>query len=461
MMWQCHVSAAGCRCYRLKGFSLLKHLPLSAGGACGRVLDQPVGEWLDGVGLPQYESRLLLNGFDDLRFMGGDVMEDQDLREIGITDPGHRKKILHAARALPKVKALGYDGSTSLSSWLDGLGLQEYLHNFLSSGYRTLDSVKNLWELEIVNVLKIGLLGHRKRIIASLAERPYEEAPAKPPRLSQIRNDRQRETRLTLRPPSHAAPYGPTPSWQHQPEKLIFESCGYEASYLGSMLIKDLRGTDSTQDACAKMRVRCQRSIEQMRKVPTIILSITYRGVKFIDAGGKNVIAEHEIRNISCAAQDPDDLCTFAYITKDLQSNRHYCHVFSTVDMNLTYEIILTLGQAFEVAYQLALQAQRTRQQVISSGPGSEVIETRSSRPMSSSRRLSASAPVLQSRCHACSAHRPSFLPLRSLSPTVQLVDPMELEAETHSLGSATWLSDQRDSTKRPINTTKYETTIF
>lgn len=25
--------------------------------------------------------------------------------------------------------------------------------------------------------------------------------------------------------------------------------------YLGSMLIKELRGTDSTQDACAKMRV--------------------------------------------------------------------------------------------------------------------------------------------------------------------------------------------------------------
>ncbi|KAG5835408.1 hypothetical protein ANANG_G00243660 [Anguilla anguilla] len=394
-------------------------------------------------------------------------MEDQDLREIGITDPGHRKKILHAARALPKVKALGYDGSTSLSSWLDGLGLQEYLHNFLSSGYRTLDSVKNLWELEIVN--RSSPISHMDSYLGrsmdpllppgdsgrwSDMDQEYE-ASARRPRSARPRShaagDPAAETRLALRPPSHAAPYGPTPSWQHQPEKLIFESCGYEASYLGSMLIKDLRGTDSTQDACAKMR----RSIEQMRKVPTIILSITYRGVKFIDAGGKNVIAEHEIRNISCAAQDPDDLCTFAYITKDLQSNRHYCHVFSTVDMNLTYEIILTLGQAFEVAYQLALQAQRTRQQVISSGPGSEVIETRSSRPMSSSRRLSASAPVLQSRCHACSAHRPSFLPLRSLSPTVQLVDPMELEAETHSLGSTTWLSDQRDSTKRPINTTK------
>uniref|UniRef100_A0A8D3D7J1 Ankyrin repeat and sterile alpha motif domain containing 1A n=1 Tax=Scophthalmus maximus TaxID=52904 RepID=A0A8D3D7J1_SCOMX len=383
--------------------------PLSA-GAAGRLLDQPVGDWLEHVGLPQYESKLLLNGFDDLN-----VMEDQDLREIGIVDLSHRKKILHAARSIPKVKALGCDGSGSLSAWLENLGLHEYLPNFLASGYRTLDCVKNLWELEIVNVLKISLLGHRKRIIASLAERPYEDPPVKPPRLSQIRcqdlpgsvtssplsqvesysgrsmdpllpdrepprkkapdadydryEERHREPRLTLRPPSLAAPYTPVQNWHHQPEKLIFECCAYEANYLGSMLIKDLRGTESTQDACAKMR----RSTEQMRKVPTIVLSITYKGVKFIDAANKNIIAEHEIRNISCAAQDPEDLCTFAYITKDLQTSHHYCHVFSTVDVNLTYEIILTLGQAFEVAYQLALQAQRTKQQqCLPAGPGSE-----------------------------------------------------------------------------------------
>lgn len=69
MMWQCHVSSSECRCYRLNGFSLLKRFPLSADGACGKALDQPVGEWLEHVGLPQYESKFLLNGFDDLRFM--------------------------------------------------------------------------------------------------------------------------------------------------------------------------------------------------------------------------------------------------------------------------------------------------------------------------------------------------------------------------------------------------------
>lgn len=68
MMWQCHVSSSECRCYRLNGFSLLKRLPLSAGGS-GRLLEQSVGDWLEHIGLPQYESKLLLNGFDDLRFM--------------------------------------------------------------------------------------------------------------------------------------------------------------------------------------------------------------------------------------------------------------------------------------------------------------------------------------------------------------------------------------------------------
>lgn len=54
----------------------------------------------------------------------------------------------------PQVKALGYDGISppSVPSWLDSLGLQDYIHSFLSSGYSSIDTVKNLWELELVNV---------------------------------------------------------------------------------------------------------------------------------------------------------------------------------------------------------------------------------------------------------------------------------------------------------------------
>ncbi|XP_043858007.1 ankyrin repeat and SAM domain-containing protein 1A isoform X5 [Dromiciops gliroides] len=451
------------------------------GKKSSRMLEQSVGEWLESVGLQQYESKLLLNGFDDVRFLGSNVMEDQDLRDIGISEPQHRRKLLQAARSLPKVKPLGCDGNPqpSVPSWLDSLGLQDYIQSFLSSGYSSIDTVKNLWELELVNVLKVHLLGHRKRIIASLADRPYEEPPQKPPRFSQLRcqdllsqtssplsqnesctgrsadlllpsgdtgkrrqdscrdpaahgraerfqtQEDPREAKLTLRPPSLAAPYAPVQSWQHQPEKLIFESCGYEANYLGSMLIKDLRGTESTQDACAKMR----KSTEQMKKIPTIILSITYKGVKFIDASNKNIIAEHEIRNISCAAQDPEDLCTFAYITKDLQTSHHYCHVFSTVDVNLTYEIILTLGQAFEVAYQLALQAQKAKP---GGASAAEMIETKASKPV----------------------------PKPRVGMRKSALEPSDMDQDTQSHASVSWVVDPKPDSKRSLST-KYETTIF
>uniref|UniRef100_A0A8D0B6Y4 Ankyrin repeat and sterile alpha motif domain containing 1A n=1 Tax=Salvator merianae TaxID=96440 RepID=A0A8D0B6Y4_SALMN len=470
-----------------------------------RMLEQSVGEWLESIGLQQYESKLLLNGFDDVRFLGCNVMEDQDLREIGISDPQHRRKLLQAARSLPKVKSLGCDGTQpSVPAWLDSLGLQDYIQSFLSSGYSSIDSVKNLWELELVNVLKVNLLGHRKRIIASLADRPYEEPPQKPPRFSQLRcqdlisqtssplsqsdsctgrsadlllpvgdtgkkrhesihdivsyprterlkvQEERREPKLTLRPPSLAAPYAPVQHWQHQPEKLIFESCGYEANYLGSMLIKDLRGTESTQDACAKMR----KSTEHMKKIPTIILSITYKGVKFIDASNKNVIAEHEIRNISCAAQDPEDLCTFAYITKDLQTSHHYCHVFSTIDVNLTYEIILTLGQAFEVAYQLALQAQKSRPPALTA----DMIETKSSKPVPKPRasmRKSAVPVPPDSRCcycHTCTTHRPSYLPLQSVSQGAKL-ESSEVDQDSQSHASVSWVVEPKQDSKRTLST--------
>lgn len=55
------------------------------------------------------------------------------------------------------------------------------------------------------------------------------------------------------------------------------------------------------------------------------------------------------------------------------------CLLCSVPSQNLTYEIILTLGQAFEVAYQLALQAQKSRPMGASAA---EMIETKSSKPV-------------------------------------------------------------------------------
>ncbi|XP_040347058.1 ankyrin repeat and sterile alpha motif domain-containing protein 1B isoform X6 [Herpailurus yagouaroundi] len=388
---------------------------------------QTVGQWLESIGLPQYENHLMANGFDNVQFMGSNVMEDQDLLEIGILNSGHRQRILQAIQLLPKMRPIGHDGyhPTSVAEWLDSIELGDYTKAFLINGYTSMDLLKKIWEVELINVLKINLIGHRKRILASLGDRLHDDPPQKPPRSITLRTGDWGEPSITLRPPNEATASTPVQYWQHHPEKLIFQSCDYKAFYLGSMLIKELRGTESTQDACAKMRANCQKSTEQMKKVPTIILSVSYKGVKFIDATNKNIIAEHEIRNISCAAQDPEDLSTFAYITKDLKSNHHYCHVFTAFDVNLAYEIILTLGQAFEVAYQLALQARK-------GGHSSTLPESFENKP---------SKPIPKPRV--------------SIRKSVQ-IDP----SEQKTLANLPWIVEPGQEAKRGINT-KYETTIF
>ncbi|KAJ8249687.1 hypothetical protein COCON_G00229030 [Conger conger] len=478
VMWQCQLSQPDCRCYRVDGYSLLKRLPLHplTGPRCPV---QSVGQWLDNIGLVQYENHLLANGFDNVQFMGSNVVEDQDLLEIGILNSAHRQRLLQAIRLLPRVRPVGYDGNnpTSVAEWLDSLDLGDYTKAFLINGFTSMELVRKVWEIELINVLKINLIGHRKRILASLGDRLHDDLPQKPGRAVSLREPignhtppqlspgqnlytsssldvqhlmMQAEARrrrndayfedtprsklerqmaqvsmqgewcepITLRPPNEATSSTPVQYWQHHPERLIFQSCDYEAYYLGSMLVKELRGTESTHDACAKMR----KSTDQIKNIPTIILSVSYKGVKFIDGANKNIIAEHEIRNISCAAQDPDDLSTFAYITKDLKSSHHYCHVFTAFDVNLAYEIILTLGQAFEVAYQLALQARK-------SGHGSSTLPESFEKP---------GKPMVKPRGNIRkSMEQPSM-------------DPKHVP----------WILEPGQEAKRGVNT-KYETTIF
>lgn len=55
---------------------------------------------------------------------GSNVMEEQDLREIGISDPQHRRKLLQAARSLPKVTTPGLGPPDPMDQRFSTCGLQ-------------------------------------------------------------------------------------------------------------------------------------------------------------------------------------------------------------------------------------------------------------------------------------------------------------------------------------------------
>ncbi|KAF3814546.1 hypothetical protein GH733_017704, partial [Mirounga leonina] len=62
------IPAKDYRYYPVDGYSLLKRFPLHplTGPRCPV---QTVGQWLESIGLPQYENHLMANGFDNVQFM--------------------------------------------------------------------------------------------------------------------------------------------------------------------------------------------------------------------------------------------------------------------------------------------------------------------------------------------------------------------------------------------------------
>jgi len=97
-----------------------------------------------------------------------------------------------------------------------------------------------------------------------------------------------------------------------------------------------------------------------MKKFPEIILSISWKGVKFVDAHSKMVVSTHVIRDISYCSQDIEDKRVFAYITKD-KSGMNYCHVFVAASEEIAGEIMMTIAQAFEITYQKVMKARVVR----------------------------------------------------------------------------------------------------
>ncbi|XP_057340968.1 ankyrin repeat and sterile alpha motif domain-containing protein 1B isoform X4 [Microplitis mediator] len=400
-----------------------------------------VGQWLLNIGFADYESLFLNYGFDDLNFING-VLEESDLKDMGITSDTERAVIMNASLSLNKrVDKRSGSQARTLEEWLKGINLENYLETFKKHLYTDMDRVKRVWEVELAAVLEIHKPAHRKRILASVTgpsprslstngrgsnledlnkdlnnlktniQQLKDEICDKLPETSQDNRNttqtstttsttttttttvtgtnatttgtlRHRKNRPAPQPPqrpqngtsSASAPsaeqleirapsellFG-VPStlktqWRHQPKVLVSGNITYVANYLGSTVVKELRGTESTKKSIQKLKNTCR----DPRVSLAITLAISYRGVRFLDTNTNEPICDHEIRNIHCACQDADDLTHFAYITKDHASRTHFCHVFCVPTMDQATEVILTLGQAFEVAYQMALKDKLT-----------------------------------------------------------------------------------------------------
>ncbi|XP_045480701.1 ankyrin repeat and SAM domain-containing protein 1A-like isoform X2 [Harmonia axyridis] len=365
-----------------------------------------IESWLQSLGVGDYAGLFRKNGFDDIHFLNG-VLEESDLTEMGLLNEHERRVILNAVSQLPtKIHEISLNNNNSeqnsVNQWLKDIFLEQYSETFAKHLYHDMERIKRIWDVELSAVLDIDKVGHRKRILASVSNGEHIVTGPKldeiNPELNSTPKSESDQSSTDVktnsvhsfesntgtirhrRKKSRPAPPPPTTldrkkfgesseakkagelvvgggnsiksQWKHQPMLLITGVVKYAANYLGSTSIRDFRGTESTKKSLEKLRKSSDHPSQE------IILSISYKGIKFLNPLNQNVICEHEIRNVNCACQDTDDRTYFAYITKD--EEQFYCHVFQSAKVDQTIDIILTLGQAFELAYQMALREQVT-----------------------------------------------------------------------------------------------------
>ncbi|XP_044152904.1 caskin-2 isoform X1 [Bufo gargarizans] len=117
--------------------------------------------WLRSFQLDMYVGNFLSAGYDLSTISR---MTPEDLTAIGVTKPGHRKKISTEIGRLSVADGLPQKTPVDLWDWLSQLGLPEYHKQLSENGYESLSSVTELtWE----ELQEIGIhsLGHQKKLL--------------------------------------------------------------------------------------------------------------------------------------------------------------------------------------------------------------------------------------------------------------------------------------------------------
>ncbi|KAG1968312.1 caskin-1 [Pimephales promelas] len=98
---------------------------------------------------------------------GEALPEGKDLTAIGVTKPGHRKKITSEINKLSVNEWLPDQKPASLGEWLSLIGLSQYHQILVKNGYENIDFITDItWEdLQEIGITK---LGHQKKLMLAV-----------------------------------------------------------------------------------------------------------------------------------------------------------------------------------------------------------------------------------------------------------------------------------------------------
>ncbi|XP_028263975.1 caskin-2 isoform X2 [Parambassis ranga] len=125
---------------------------------------EAIYQWLCEFQLEQYTSNFIKAGYDVPTISR---MTPEDLTAIGVTKPGHRKKISMEISKLSIPEWLPDYIPADLGEWLSVIGLPQYQKRLCDNGYDSISIVKDItWEdLQEIGITK---LGHQKKLMLAV-----------------------------------------------------------------------------------------------------------------------------------------------------------------------------------------------------------------------------------------------------------------------------------------------------
>ncbi|KAK7134653.1 hypothetical protein R3I93_017933 [Phoxinus phoxinus] len=125
---------------------------------------EAIYQWLCEFQLEQYTSNFLTAGYDVPTISR---MTPEDLTAIGVTKPGHRKKISMEIINFNIPEWLPDYIPSDIAKWLSAIGLPQYQKNLAENGYDSISIVQDItWEdLQEIGIIK---LGHQKKLMLAV-----------------------------------------------------------------------------------------------------------------------------------------------------------------------------------------------------------------------------------------------------------------------------------------------------
>ncbi|XP_060747901.1 caskin-1 isoform X6 [Tachysurus vachellii] len=161
---------------------------------------EAVIEWLSECQLQLYAPYFISAGYDIYTISR---MTPEDLTAIGVTKPGHRKKMLSEINKLSITEWTLDQKPSNLCEWLNMIGLSQYHQILVQNGYENIEFITDItWEdLQEIGITK---LGHQKKLM--LAVKKLAEIQKGSEKRNMSRKKAQEQTSTECPPPECTSP---------------------------------------------------------------------------------------------------------------------------------------------------------------------------------------------------------------------------------------------------------------